>query len=167
MKKTNLLLLFTLTSIITACGLHLRGTSGSYKFPFKTVALQCNNVIICSNLQNVITKQSLATIVNDAESAEVVIKLMNEQTSRDPQTFNAAGRVANYILTYQVTTQVWQHHEQIGNDIVVSYQLVSQYNDSTILANNIEENSYWDKIHQNVTNQLVRRLVAFKYSDIK
>lgn len=165
MNKTNIFLIFILTIILTACGIHLRGTSGSYKLPIKTVYIQCNNVKICPNMQNVITKQSLATLVNNAESAEAVIKLMNEQTSRDPQSFNLAGRVTNYILTYQVTAQVWQNHEQIGNDIVISNQLISQYNDSTILANNLEEDNYWNKIHQNVTNQLIRRLIAFKYNE--
>ena len=90
------------------------------------------------------------------------IKLVNEQTSRDPQNFNSVGRIASYILTYQVQAQVFQHDVQIGNTINISVQSVMQYNDSIILASSFDEASFWDKLHEDATNQLIRRLIAIK-----
>jgi outer membrane lipopolysaccharide assembly protein LptE/RlpB len=146
---------------LSSCGLHLRGMSGSYKLPFKSVYLQCSDVVICANLTHVITSQNLTKLVDSPNKAETIIRVFNEQTSRDPQAFNSVGRIAAYILTYQATAQVWQNGEQVNNDIVISTQAVMQYNDSIILASNQNETSFWDNLHENATNQLIRRLVAF------
>lgn len=180
--------LILITSVVTlsGCGFHLRGISGDYKLPFATVYLDCNNIVICPNLQTAIKTQSLAKLVsspnmpinkkNDLKNTTnakeeiqgpiTTIRLVNEQTSRDPQNFNSVGRIAAYILTYQVQAQVWQYGSQIGDTINVSAQSVMQYNDSIILANNLDEATFWDKLHQSATNQLIRRLVAFKTNSL-
>ena len=147
-----------------ACGFHLRGYNNTdYKFPFKTVYIECSNVIICSNFNNIITTDDLATIVSSPESAEVTIKLFNEQTSRDAQGFNSVGRIAAYVLTYQVQAQVWQNHEQLGKTINVLEQSTMQYNDATIRSNEIGEAQFWDNLHQSAATDLSRRIIYFKY----
>jgi outer membrane lipopolysaccharide assembly protein LptE/RlpB len=148
---------------LSSCGFHLNGLSGDFKFPFETVYVECNNVIICQNFTNAIKTQSLAIIESTPDQAEVTIRLANEQTSRDPQGFNSVGRISSYLLTYQAQATVWQKSEQIGDDINLYSQIIMQYNDSTILADNQEEGTFWDQLHQNVTNQLIRRLVHFHY----
>lgn len=164
MTQLNLALLFILTITLTACGFHLRGTNGdSYRFPFQTVYVECNNVIVCQNLTTAIKTQDLAKLVNTPESAEVIIKLVKEQTSRDILSINSVGRVSAYLLTYQMQAQVWQNQEQINNDISVAAQATMQYNNSTILADTKEEANMWDLLHQKATNQLVRQLIHFKY----
>ena len=157
--------IFLLVMLLSACGFHLRGSNGDYKFPFKSVYVNCGTVIICPNLQNTIKTQNLSILATRPESAEVVIKLVDEQTSRDPQAFNSAGRIAAFLLTYRVTAQVWQKGEQIGNDLTSTGQDVMQYNDSTILANNQNEVTFWEQLHQNVTNQLIRRLTFFNANE--
>ncbi len=160
-KKFVILLIIT---TLSGCGFHLRGyNTTDYKFPFETVYIECNNVIICTNFSTMVKTDDLARIVNTPESAEVTIKLLNEQTSRDAQGFNAAGRIATYSLSYQVQAQVWQHNEQIGNTLNILSQSIMQYNDATIRSNEIGEATFWDNLHQSATSQLVRRLVYFKY----
>ena len=160
MNKLILLLCF----FVVGCGFHLRGYDNTnFKFPFKTVYIECDSVIICTNLKTMIKTDSLAQLENKPESAEVTIKLLNEQTSRDAQGFNSVGRISAYVLTYQTQAQVWQHHEQLGNTIDVSVQSIMQYNDATIRSNEQGEAMFWDTLHQNATQQLVRRLVYFKY----
>jgi LPS-assembly lipoprotein len=162
MIKKSYILVFCM--LLGACGFHLRGYNNTdFKFPFQTIYIECNNVIICSNFNNIVKTDDLATISTNPESAEVTIRLLNEETSRDAQGFNAVGRISAYVLTYQVQAQVWQHHEQIGNTINISAQSVMQYNDATIRSNEIGEADFWDRLHQNATNQLARRLVYFKY----
>lgn len=158
----KLLLGSLLGILLYGCGFHLNGYSGNYKFPFKSTYIQCDGVVICSNFTNAIKTQSLTTLTNKAESAEVTIKLFNEQTSRDPLGFSSTGRIASYLLTYQAQAQVIQKGVPISDDINVSAQQTMQYNDSTILSANQQEASIWDQLHQNATNQLVRRLVHFK-----
>ena len=151
--------------LLSACGFHLRGSNGNYKFPFKSIYLECGSVVICSNLQTSIKTQELSPLAPRPESAEVIIKLVNEQTSRDPQGFNSAGRIAAFLLTYQATAQVWENGEQIGKDMTSTSQAIMQYNDSTILANNQNEVIFWDQLHQNVTNQIIRRLTFFNTNE--
>lgn len=149
--------------ILSACGFHLRGLNGDNRFPFKEIYIECDNVIICSNLNNAVKIQDLAKTVNSPESADVTIKLFNEQTKRDPQGFNGAGRISSYLLTYQVQAKVLQNNKQIGNDIKISVNSSMNYNDSILLAVNQNEASLWNNLHENATNQLIRQLVYFKY----
>jgi len=163
MKKVYIVIL--IAYILNGCGFHLRGSKTNYKFPFQTVYVDCGWIVICPNLKNAIKTQELATLVDNPESAVAIIKLTSEQTSRDPQIFNSAGRIAGFLLTYQATLQVFEHNEQVGNDLTASSQATMQYNDSTILANSQNEVLFWDQLHDNVTNQLIRRLTFFKYKN--
>lgn len=161
---TSILSMLSIVLTITGCGFHLRGTSGgpNDKLPYKTVYIDCGNVAICTNLTSAIKTQDLAVIESYPESAEATIKLVREDTSRDAQGFTSVGRVSSYLLTYRVTAQVIQKHEQIGHDIIVSSQSTMQYNDSTILSGNQNEVTFWDQLHEAATNQLVIRLIFFK-----
>ncbi len=162
-KKIIILLMIT---TLSSCGFHIRGYNNTdYKLPFETVYIECSNVIICTNFNNMIKTDDLARIVTSPESAEVTIKLFNEQTSRDAQGFTSVGRIAAYTLSYQVQAQVWQNHEQIGSTLNIFSQSTMQYNDATIRSNEIGEAQFWDNLHQSATNQLVRRLIYFKYRD--
>ena len=156
---------FLLITLLSACGFHLRGSNGDYKFPFKSVYVECGSVVICPDLKTAIKTQNLTILTATPDKAEVIIKLVNEQTSRDPQGFNSAGRIAAFLLTYQTTAQVWQKGEQVGRDLTSISQAVMQYNDSTILSNNQNEVTFWDQLHQNVTNQIIRRLTFFNMSE--
>ena len=168
MKKTNFFLFSLLISIISlstlsSCGFAIRGQSGNYKFPFKTVYVDCKNVVICTNLITVIKTESLAILVNNPATANITIQLKNEQTARDPQGFNAYGRISAYILTYQAQAQLLNNKkEPIGEPINIVQRLVMQYNDTTILADTTEEKNFWEQLHEMATNQLVHKIVYFK-----
>ena len=149
--------------ILSACGFHLRGLNGDYKFPFNKVYLECDNVIICSNFSSAIKTQSLANIVNTPESADVTIKLYDEQTSHIAGGYNGAGSIASYSLTYQAKAQVLHNHTQLGHDLFVSVTSIMNYNDSTLLSANQNEVTFWNNLHQNATDQLIRQLIYFKY----
>ncbi len=160
MLRNSLLLIFIAT--LAACGFHLRGVAGTYSFPFKTVLINCDTPVICPGFKNTIKAESLTTIVTNKESAEVVIAVSNEKTSRDTLDFNSVGQIASYILTYQITARIYnQTGDQLGNDIVVQNQQVMAYNNSLILSAQQQEENTWDQIHQNVINALIRRIVYF------
>ena len=102
----NIVLSLVIVTLV-GCGFHLRGEDGSFAFPYKKTYLQCDSVIICSALQHTIQAKSLTTLVKNKESAEAVIIVANEQTSRDANNFNSVGQISSYLLTYQVTAQVY------------------------------------------------------------
>lgn len=160
MLRNSLLLIFIAT--LAACGFHLRGVAGTYSFPFKTVLINCDTPVICPGFKNTIKAESLTTIVTNKESAEVIIAVSNEKTSRDTLDFNSVGQIASYILTYQITARIYnQTGDQLGNDIVIQNQQVMAYNNSLILSAQQQEENTWDQIHQNVINALIRRIVYF------
>ncbi len=160
MLRNSLLLIFIV--MLAACGFHLRGVAGTYSFPFKTVLINCDTPVICPGFKNTIKAESLTTIVTNKESAEVVIAVSNEKTSRDTLDFNSVGQIASYILTYQITARIYNKTgDQLGNDIVVQNQQVMAYNNSLILSAQQQEENTWDQIHQNVINALIRRIVYF------
>ena len=155
----NIVLIMIMLTLV-GCGFHFRGENGSFQFPYKKTYLQCDSVIICSALQHTIQAESLTMLVKSKESAEAVIVVTNEQTSRDANNFNSVGQIASYLLTYQVTAQVYTPKgEPLSNDIVVQNQMVMAFNNSLILSAQQQEETTWDQVHQNVINSLIRRIV--------
>jgi|GEM_PF-2548548 len=154
--------LLSILFILAACGFHLRGVAGSYSFPYKTVMLDCGTPVICPGFKKAIMAESLTTLVTKKESAEAVVVVSNEQTSRDTMDFNSVGQISSYILTYQITARVYTPQgDQIGDDIVVKNQQIMNFNNSLVLSAQQQEDASWDLIHQNVINGLIRRLVYF------
>lgn len=163
MKILKCVLILLMASLQVGCGFHLRGTNGSYSFPFQSAYLQCDNVVICNNFKNTITSETITTLVTNPESAEVTLRLFHENTSRDVSSYNQYGRISSYLLTYEVTAQVIQNGEQLNNDILVKVTSTILYNDSTILSSSQDEAQTWQELHQRATNQLITRLVHFQY----
>lgn len=98
---------------------------------------------------------------NKIESDVVIIELSQENTKRDPQSYSSVGRISVYLLSYQIIVNIFSNNEFLGTLNVMS-QATMQYNDTTILSFDQQEASFWDQLHQNVTNQLIRRLIHFK-----
>ena len=146
---------------LVGCGFHLRGRgSDDYHFPYKKVYLQCDTPVICPGLKATIKAEELTTLVNKRESAEAIIVVNNEQTSRDALDYNSTGQIASFILTYRVTAEVFDlQGNQIGNDIIAENQMTINYNNSLILSAQQQEATTWDQIHQNIIHILIRRLV--------
>lgn len=159
--KSSICLL--IISLISSCGFHLRGKGGTFQFPYKKVYLDCQSAIICDGLRQTIKNEELAILVNHRESSEAIIWVGNEQTSRDTYNFNSVGQIASYILTYQITVQVYNPKgDQIGGDMVVKNQMIMAYNNSLILSAQQQEDTTWGDIHENVINGIVRRVVYSK-----
>lgn len=156
----NVTLSIIITLVLTSCGFHLRGYSGNYQLPYKTIHLDCGTPAICPGLVSAINNQQLTKIVSTNESAEVNIVISGEQTSRDALDYNQFGRIASYLLTYQISAQIYDsQNQQIGDDIIINKQLSFLYNDSLILSANQQEIALWDQLHQSVINQLLNRLI--------
>lgn len=164
MKYFILLFLTIMTVLISSCGFHLRGTHGdNYKFPFKSVYIQCDNVIICKKFIKSIQTEQLAIIVNDPTKADVTIRLFNEQTQRNVAGISSIGRVSSYQLTYMVNIAVLDHGDLVGNEMNITSNILMQYNDANILSDQQEEETFWDQAHTNAVRQIIRRITHLKY----
>jgi LPS-assembly lipoprotein len=153
-------IIFTPLLYLFSCGYYLRGTNNVYKIPYNSIYLDCSKVIICDNLKLAIKTQNLTLLTNDINNADAIIKVSNEETSKVPQNYNIAGRIASYRLTYQVSTKILDKtHPKEDITFNVYTSSIMNYNDSTILANNINEQDIWNKMHQNATSQLIRKLI--------
>ena len=156
-------LLIVTCCLIISCGYHLRGFNNtSYKFPFKKIYLDCDAVVICKNIQNVITNEDLAMLATNKQNADVILKVYDEQTTRNAQGFNSVGRISSYILSYQVNLKILSNSQDVKAIIPIYSQIIMSYNDATVLSNNEQESKFWDLLHNEATNQLIRRIVYFK-----
>lgn len=159
-NKYNIIISIALSLVTISCAFHLRGYNNSdYSLPYKSVYLQCDNVIICDNLSNQIKINNLAKLESNALDADATIHVFNEQTSREPQGFNGAGRISQYNLTYQVSAVVLVKNNQVGNEINITSTANMMYNDATILADNQEETTFWNNLHNDAARRLLERVI--------
>lgn len=161
MKLIKFAIVFVSVLVLSGCGFHLRGgADDNYKFPFKTVYLDCGTPAICDGLRKTIVNERLTTLVTNKESAEAIILVDHEETNRSTYDFNSVGQINNIKLTYEVTSVIFDNKgEQMMPDIVVSSQTLMNYNNSLILSANQQEAQSWDTLHQNVITSLIRRIV--------
>lgn len=149
----------SITIILAGCGFHLRGYRGDYSLPFKTVYIQCDNAIVCTNVSNIITNDNLSKILPSSSKADAIIKIFGEETSRDPQGFNSIGRISSYLLTYQVNVSLLVNGEPVGDVMTVRSSATMQYNDSLILSANQNEVTFWQNLHEDVANKIIRQVM--------
>jgi LPS-assembly lipoprotein len=165
MNKNGLgvIIILCFSVILGGCGFHLRGYDNDYQFPYRTMYLDCQTPIICSSLRRTITAERLTKLVNKRESAEVTLLVDNEQTSRDISNLNGVGQIASYLLTYQVTAQLYDRNgDLLANDMVIQSQSTMAFNNSLILSAQQQEDRIWNRIHQDNINSLIRRIVYTK-----
>ena len=106
--KNSLVVLPTI--LLVACGFHLRGgVDDNYKFPYKTVYLDCSTPAICDGFRKAITNERLTKLVSNKESAEAIILVDHEETNRATYDFNSVGQINNIKLTYEITATIFDN----------------------------------------------------------
>lgn len=155
-------MLTLLSTLLISCGFHLRGNYGANKLMFSSLYLKCTKIAICDNVKNIIINQNLSQISDNLNDAEVMVQIDQEENQRQIQGFNSAGRISNVLLSYSVQLTLFKNGEQLAPAMELISQKSMNINDSLILANNQQEEVIWQELHQELSNQLIRRLEHFK-----
>lgn len=159
----RLLLTLILAATLAGCGFHLRG-SGSGKLPYQTmyVALpETADVNIW--LQRYIKATGSTEIVNDGKSAAAIFQQLSDNRQKTILSVNAQGRVREYRLQLIYTFRIVNAKGQVlvpENEISLNRDIT--FDDSNILAKDIEEGLLWRDMNNELVNQIMRRLAIVK-----
>ena len=159
----RLLLAVIIAAVLTGCGFHLRGTV-SGNLPYKTfyIALPDTSEINVW-LQRYIKASGNTEIVSDAQNAEAIFQQVDDRRDKTILSVNAQGRVREYRLIRNYTFRVVNAKGQLliaPNEINLIRDIT--YNDSAVLAKDLEEAMLWRDMNTDLVNQIMRRLSLIK-----
>jgi len=159
----RLLLALIIAAAIAGCGFHLRGV-GSGNLPYKTMYIALPDTADVSIwLQRYIRASGSTRIVDDAKSAEAIFQQLGDSRQKNILSVNAQGRVREYRLQLTYTFRVVNQKGQVlvaPNEISLTRDI--SFDDSNILAKDLEEGLLWRDMNNDLVNQIMRRLSIIK-----
>ena len=158
-NKFRLALAFMALAMLSACGFALKGASAP--LPFSTVQLQApsNSLLVSDVIARLLSKK---IALNTQPSAAVPrIALLDEAREKTVASTTTTGRVREYKLVQRVTLQVFSGTGQTWLEPVTLTQSRNfAYNDSQILAKELEELALYKDMQQELVLAVMRRLDA-------
>jgi len=157
------LLALMLAVVVAGCGFQLRGTS-SGNLPYKTMYIALPETAdVRIWMQRYIGASGQTKIVDSAKEAEAIFQQMQDSRIKTILSVNAQGRVREYRLQldYRFRLVNGKGQELVGpNEINLSRDIT--YDDSTVLAKDLEEGLLWRDMNNDLVNQIIRRLSIIK-----
>ncbi|MGE5470389.1 MAG: LPS assembly lipoprotein LptE [Bacteroidota bacterium] len=159
----RLLLAVVLAVALAGCGFHLRGTL-SGNLPYKTMYIALPETADVNIwLQRYIRASGSTEIVDDAKAAEAIFQQLGDNRAKTILSVNAQGRVREYRLQLNYTFRVVNQKGQIlvpSNEVSLSRDIT--FDDSNVLAKDLEESLLWRDMNNDLVNQIMRRLSIVK-----
>jgi len=152
-----------LAAIVAGCGFQLRGTLSS-NLPYKTMFIALPETAdVRIWMQRYINATGQTKIVDSAKEADAVFQQLQDSRIKTILSVNAQGRVREYRLQldYKFRVVNTKGQELVGpNEINLSRDIT--YDDSTVLAKDLEEGLLWRDMNNDLVNQIMRRLSIIK-----
>ena len=154
--------------LLAACGFKLRGAA---TYAFDTIAVTASqNGAVTAELRNALgarLRESVASAATSGASApapaQVTIEILQELRERSVAGVNAAGQVRELQLRIRVKFRL---RNASGKDIIEDTELLQQrdisFNESAVLAKEVEEALLYRNMQTDIVQQLLRRLAAVK-----
>jgi len=159
----RLLLAVIFAAILAGCGFHLRGV-GSGNLPYKTMYIALPDTAdVRVWLERYITAAGSTEIVNDAKLADAIFQQVSDSRVKTILSVNAQGRVREFRLQLNYSFRVVNQKGQVlvpSNEINLSRDIT--FDDSNILAKDLEEGLLWRDMNNDLVNQIMRRLSIIK-----
>jgi len=159
----RLLLAVLFAAVLTGCGFQLRGTL-SGNLPYKTMVIalpDTSDVRIW--LERYINAAGSTEIVDDPKLAEATFQQISDSRLKTILSVNAQGRVREYRLQLHYRFRVVNAKGQIlipPNDVSLTRDIT--FDDSNVLAKDLEEGLLWRDMNNDLVNQIMRRLSIIK-----
>ena len=99
----NWIFLLFATTLLVACGFHLRGTNGigGDQLSFSSIYIDFPaDSQTSARLKRLIKGMKLTKLANNPKEAEVILSAISEKKNKDYLSLNAQGRVREYSLDY-------------------------------------------------------------------
>jgi LPS-assembly lipoprotein len=147
---------------LAGCGFKLRG-SGSV-MPYRTMYISLPETAdVRIWMERYITAGGQTRIVDSAKEADAVFQQLQDSRTKTILSVNAQGRVRELrlTLTYRFRVVDAKGRELVAaNEISLSRDVT--YDDSTVLAKDLEEGLLWRDMNNDLVNQIMRRLSIIK-----
>ena len=152
-----------IAAVLAGCGFHLRGV-GSGNLPYKTMYISLPETAdVRIWLERYITASDATQIVDNSKEAEAIFQQISDTRHKIILSVNAQGRVREYRLQLTYRFQVANAKGQIlvpPNEISLSRDIT--FDDSSVLAKDLEEGLLWRDMNNDLVNQIMRRLSIVK-----
>ncbi|MGB4063491.1 MAG: LPS assembly lipoprotein LptE [Azonexus sp.] len=159
----RLLLALIIAAALTGCGFHLRGV-GSGNLPYKAMYIALPDTADVNIwLQRYIKASGSTEIVEDAKAADAIFQQLGDNRLKTILSVNAQGRVREYRLQLTYTFRVVNQKGQVlvpSNEVALTRDI--SFDDSNILAKDLEEGLLWRDMTNDLVNQIMRRLSIIK-----
>ncbi len=148
---------------VTACGFHLRG-SGSAQLPYSTMHVALPETAeVAIWLKRYIKASGNTRIVDKSSDAEAIFQQLTDNRSKAILSVNAQGRAREYRLMLSYSFRVVNAKGQVlvpPNQITLSRDVT--FDDSNVLAKDLEEGLLWRDMNMDLVNQIMRRMSILK-----
>ncbi|MBK7461892.1 MAG: hypothetical protein IPJ50_03495 [Betaproteobacteria bacterium] len=157
------LLAAILAAVLTGCGFQLRGTL-SGNLPYKTMMIALPDTSeVRVWLERYINAAGSTEIIDDPKLADATFQQLSDSRIKTILSVNAQGRVREYRLQLNYRFRVVNAKGQIlvpPNDVSLSRDIT--FDDSNVLAKDLEEGLLWRDMNNDLVNQIMRRLSIIK-----
>jgi LPS-assembly lipoprotein len=155
----SLLLLAIITFTLTACGWHLRGTTGmELSIAPLYLNMQKGSPALRNDLRDALNASG-AKLVSSTDEAELILIIHNEKKGRRVMSVGSSGKVSDYELQYTIVFSV---KDKAGNDVIpqdsISQQRDYSFDETQALAKGEEERRLFDFMRRMSIQSLMRRL---------
>jgi LPS-assembly lipoprotein len=145
-------------ALLAGCGFHLRGTA---HLPFETIYIPGASPLVVELKRNVVAA-SKTRLADNPKNAQAVFAFTQETREKVILSFTAAGKVNEYRLRYKVGFRVT---DSAGTQVFLPTTEIlltrdMTYNDSQVIAKENEEGLLYRDMQIDMTQQIIRRLVA-------
>jgi len=157
------LLAAILAAVLTGCGFQLRGTL-SGNLPYKTMMIALPDTSeVRVWLERYINAAGSTEIIDDPKLADATFQQLSDSRIKTILSVNAQGRVREYRLQLNYRFRVVNAKGQIlvpPNEVSLSRDIT--FDDSNVLAKDLEESLLWRDMNNDLVNQIMRRLSIIK-----
>ena len=157
------LLAAVFAAVLTGCGFQLRGTL-SGNLPYKTMMIALPDTSeVRVWLERYINAAGSTEIIDDPKLADATFQQLSDSRIKTILSVNAQGRVRGYRLQLNYRFRVVNAKGQIlvpPNDVSLSRDIT--FDDSNVLAKDLEESLLWRDMNNDLVNQIMRRLSIIK-----
>ena len=153
----QLFILLLTTLLLGACGFHLRGQT---EMPFNSLYLDTVNskTPFVTELRRSLEAHKVK-LAPTAEQADVVLKIVFENSDKQILTLSGSGRVTEFRLIYVVSLRAYDHKQQ---DWIPAEEMALRrdyfYDDNEVLAKEAEESLLYQSMHTEMVQQIMLRL---------
>ena len=159
----QLLLAAVFAAVLTGCGFQLRGTL-SGNLPYKTMMIALPDTSeVRVWLERYINAAGSTEIIDDPKLADATFQQLSDSRLKTILSVNTQGRVREYRLQLNYRFRVVNANGQIlvpPNDVSLSRDIT--FDDSNVLAKDLEEGLLWRDMNNDLVNQIMRRLSIIK-----